>query len=283
MTDPNPPTHRLANFIMLIGFALLVVGGISAYPSLRDTLGLEEAPRGFGDATELSVSIVNVDESLPPRAPADAAVEPPPLVLPETPLESEPQPALEPTRAPAAAPIEATPTAAPPASGGAFSPAPPSRLVIPAIDLDAPVDTVGWSVTTQGGQQVSMWDVPNRFAAGWLKTTARVGEPGNTVLDGHHNIDGEVFRDLVDLNEGDLIQVYAGGAVRDYVVKLMKILPEKNQPIDVRLENAQWIQPTSDERLTLVTCWPYTNNTHRLVVVATPAELLSRPNPGEVQ
>jgi len=38
----------------------------------------------------------------------------------------------------------------------------------------------------------------------------------------------------------------------------------------VRQENARWIAPTDDERLTLVTCWPYTNNTHRVVVVAKP-------------
>jgi sortase A len=40
--------------------------------------------------------------------------------------------------------------------------------------------------------------------------------------------------------------------------------------MEVRIANAKWIQPTSDERLTLVTCWPYTNNTHRLIIVARP-------------
>jgi sortase A len=37
-----------------------------------------------------------------------------------------------------------------------------------------------------------------------------------------------------------------------------------------RLENARWIGPFPDERLTLVTCWPYTNNTHRVIVIAKP-------------
>jgi sortase A len=54
------------------------------------------------------------------------------------------------------------------------------------------------------------------------------------------------------------------------------ILPEKGQPLSVRLKNAAWIQPTTDERLTLVTCWPYTSNTHRLIIVA-------RPGPDAVQ
>ena len=31
------------------------------------------------------------------------------------------------------------------------------------------------------------------------------------------------------------------------------------------------LAPTDDVRVTLVTCWPYTNNTHRVIVVAKPA------------
>jgi sortase A len=123
-----------------------------------------------------------------------------------------------------------------------------------------------------------MWNVPNRFAAGWLNTSAPAGERGNTVLDGHHNIAGEVFRYVVDLKRGDTIQLWVGNQPREYVVSLRKILPEKGQPLEVRLDNAKWIQPTSDERLTLVTCWPYTNNTHRLIVVALPADALPRDN-----
>jgi sortase (surface protein transpeptidase) len=36
------------------------------------------------------------------------------------------------------------------------------------------------------------------------------------------------------------------------------------------MENTAWIGPMDDERITLVTCWPETSNTHRLVVVAEP-------------
>ncbi len=291
---------------MLVGFALLVVGGITAYPSIRGSLGLERVPQGFGDESALGTSIVQAGESLPPRvsdppAASDAqmattdSAEPPPIVLPETPLQSEIQPAPDASAtlmaSPTTPPADPTPTAEAmptavstpvetPQANDTFTPDVPSRLVIPAIGLDAPVETVSWSVVTQSGQPVSMWDVPNRFAAGWLKTTARVGERGNTVLDGHHNIAGEVFRDLVNLQQGDTIQVWAGDHIRDYVVSLLKILPEKGQPIEVRLENARWIQPTKDERLTLVTCWPYTNNTHRLVVVALPADAPPRPDLG---
>jgi len=115
-----------------------------------------------------------------------------------------------------------------------------------------------------------VWDVPDRRVAGWLKTTAPAGQPGNTVLDGHHNIKGEVFRRLVDLKPGDAIDLHAGRAVYHYAVTEKHILLDRDQPINVRIANAKWIQPTDDERLTLVTCWPYTNNTHRLIIVARP-------------
>lgn len=297
-----PPPNGLANVLMLVGFALLVVGGISAYPAIRDWLGLEATPASFGDEAALSKSIVAASESLPrstprPTAAPDPNTAPAPIVLPETPLESEVQPTLAASASLSASPsapsVEASPTAppveptsAPTSSAGptpladptatpqtaGFEPGAPTRLVIPAIDLDAPVETVGWSLVNSGGQPVSMWNVPNRRAAGWLKTSARAGERGNTVLDGHHNIDGEVFRDLVSLNQGDTIQLWVGDQMREYVVSLRKILPEKGQPLEVRLDNAKWIQRTDDERVTLITCWPYTNNTHRLVVVALPAD-----------
>jgi sortase A len=43
------------------------------------------------------------------------------------------------------------------------------------------------------------------------------------------------------------------------------------EPEAVRLENAKWIGPFNEERLTLITCWPFNSNTHRLIVIAKPA------------
>jgi sortase A len=114
------------------------------------------------------------------------------------------------------------------------------------------------------------WGVPDHRAAGWLNSSAPFGTPGNTVLDGHHNIKGEAFRDLWTLQKGDEIILSAGGQSRAYTVSEVLILPEKNQPLEVRLANAEYIQPTNDERLTMITCWPYESNTHRVVVVAFP-------------
>ena len=96
---------------------------------------------------------------------------------------------------------------------------------------------------------------------------------------GHNNLYGEVFGHLEDLWVGDLILVYSGDRQFAYVIVLKMILPERFQPLAVRLTNAQWIQPSHDERLTLVTCWPYESNTHRLIIVATPLSVNQMANP----
>ncbi len=148
----------------------------------------------------------------------------------------------------------------------------PMRLVIPAIDLDAPVERIGVEAVIQGGQTYYQWLVPAGYVAGWHENSARLGQPGNTVLNGHHNVYGEVFRDLIDLEEGDELIMFDENQEYTYRITAKEILPERGQSIDVRLENAQWIAPTEDERITLVTCWPYTDNSHRLVVVAEPVK-----------
>jgi sortase A len=101
-------------------------------------------------------------------------------------------------------------------------------------------------------------------------TSAPLGKPGNTAITGHHNIAGEVFRNLVKLKPGDRITVYSKDMPFYYEITTRKILPERGQPAEVRRENARWMQPTEDERITLITCWPYTSNTHRLIIVAKP-------------
>ena len=156
-----------------------------------------------------------------------------------------------------------TPTPTPP-------PEPPERIVITEIELDAAIIPIGWSTVSENGQESIVWQVADD-AVSWHKTSAMVGQSGNLVLNGHHNVKGEVFRYLVDLKVGDVATLYAGGKEFHYLVTEKHILREKDEPIEVRRKNAEWIGPTVDQRLTMVTCWPYTNNTHRLVVVARPA------------
>jgi sortase A len=149
----------------------------------------------------------------------------------------------------------------------------PDRIVIPAIQLDAPVVSTTLRTIAYLGKNYPQWKVPDFFAAGWAPTSASLGVMSNTVLFGHHNTEGEVFAHLVDLQLDDLLILYSGEREFAYIVALKMILPERNQPVDIRLQNARWILPSSDERLTLLTCWPYVSNTHRLIIVAIPISL----------
>ena len=154
----------------------------------------------------------------------------------------------------------------------AFIPPPqvPVRIVIPSIDLNAPVVPAPVDFETIAGKEFLQWFVPDEFAVGWHTTSAMLGETGNTVLNGHHNVFGEVFGSLVDVTEGDMIWVESDHYRYSYQITNKMILPEKYEQLDVRMNNAQWILPTIDERLTLISCWPYESNTHRLIIVAIP-------------
>ena len=149
-------------------------------------------------------------------------------------------------------------------------PAVPERIEIPSIELSAPVIPAEHSFTEVEGSTFGQWQAPGYFAAGWHPDSALPGEVGNTVINGHHNIDGEVFADLVDVKEGDTIVLYAGESAFAYVVTNRMILPETFMDAATRLDNARWLAPSNDERLTLVTCWPKESYTHRLILVAVP-------------
>ena len=146
----------------------------------------------------------------------------------------------------------------------------PVRLVIPALEIDAPVWEVGLEEIVQGEQTYYQWSVPAGFAAGWHNDSAPLGQPGNTVINGHHNVYGEIFRNLVDLEIGTEFTLYDESGSHTYRIAEQYILLERGQPIETRIQNASWIEPTDDERVTIVTCWPYTDNSHRVIVVAYP-------------
>jgi LPXTG-site transpeptidase (sortase) family protein len=144
----------------------------------------------------------------------------------------------------------------------------PVQLLIPAIGLDAPVVPARSVIVEKNKKQYLQWLAPESFAAGWHVESALLGEVGNTVLNGHHNVYGEIFRRLDELKSGDQILVRGQEHTFEYLITNVMIVPEKYETIDARMENARWILPSDDERLTLITCWPYESNTHRLIIVA---------------
>lgn len=146
---------------------------------------------------------------------------------------------------------------------------PPTRIVAESINLDAKVVEIGWKPVIEKGVPTSVWEVAD-YAAGWHKNSKLPGQGGNIVLSGHNNIKGEVFRYLDELKRDDIVTLYAGEQPYEYRVTDTFILKEEGEPEEVRRQNAGWMAPSNDERLTLVTCWPYTNNTYRLIVLASP-------------
>ena len=145
----------------------------------------------------------------------------------------------------------------------------PYRIEIPAIDVDVPVVELGWSQSDQDWQIFSEWDVA-AYAAGWHKNSALPGTGGNVVMSGHNNILGAVFRELDQLKKGDPITVWMGAHLFTYLVEQVIVLPDRGISDEQRTANTRWIGPFEEERLTLVSCWPRNNNTHRIVVIAYP-------------
>ena len=146
----------------------------------------------------------------------------------------------------------------------------PDRIVIPSIGLDAPIVPVNAKVISYNGKDYQQWVAPDEYAAGWHNSSARLGDVGNTVLNGHHNAFGQVFVSLHKVKEGEVIKIYSGEFHYEYIVARRLLLPEKFNTLSNRMENASWISPSSDERLTMITCWPPESNTHRVIVVALP-------------
>ncbi len=157
-------------------------------------------------------------------------------------------------------------------ASGLENPLIPDRIVIPEIDLDAPVVIADFNSTNVDGETFGQWQAPSSFAAGWQPDSAPLGRAGNTVINGHHNEYGEVFGRLVDLKIGDKVYVYSQGKKFGFIIANRMILMERFVDTATRLENARWLARTDDVRLTLVTCWPKLSNTHRLILVARPLD-----------
>lgn len=149
----------------------------------------------------------------------------------------------------------------------------PERLVIEKISVNALILPVKEREVEYLGSTYRQWRAPLSNELGWHNTSALIGEQGNTVINGHSNGVDDTFEDLADLKNGDIIEVYAEDYRFSYAVANVMILKERWEPIETRMQNALWINPSLDERLTLISCWPSNSSTHRLIVVAAPLEV----------
>ena len=150
---------------------------------------------------------------------------------------------------------------------------PPTRIQIPSINVDTKVLEIFWlTFVDHHGNTVTNWKVAD-YAAGWHHGSAYPGQPSNVVISGHNNFRGEVFRDLYKVQPGQDVYVYVGSVAYRYVIREVFMVKESDEPDAVRYDNAKWIAPTEQERLTLVSCWPYLTATHRVLVLCDPVPL----------
>jgi LPXTG-site transpeptidase (sortase) family protein len=141
-------------------------------------------------------------------------------------------------------------------------------LSIPSINLEAPVIALSLADKEVEGVKVLRLPVPNSYAVSWDITSAEPGFAGNTILTGHSNLYGGVFSNLDELTYGAEVAVWSEYGVFSYYVNSVEYIEENGQPLEVRYNNAQWLNDSVDDRVTLITCWPNSTSSHRLVVVA---------------
>ena len=157
---------------------------------------------------------------------------------------------------------------------------PPVRIEIPAVGILCPVVPVGWEmIPGKDGQDSSQWKVAE-YAAGHHQGSANPGQIGNVVISGHVDWKGEVFKNLHNAKRGDEIHIYTDDREFLYIVQDVVLVKEDGVPDAQKRENARYMDPTPDQTLTLITCFPYGIDDHRLIVIAKPYDsgLAARPD-----
>lgn len=158
----------------------------------------------------------------------------------------------------------------PPLPTAAPAPVTPVRLAIPAIQMDVPVQPMGWRVSNSGGIAVE-WVLPTD-AAGWHVTSAPAGGPGNTVISGSQFDGAAVFAPLAlgDAKIGqDIILTDSEGMTFTYsITQVPEPLPLRGADAGAAATAKALVEQAGPTRLTLITGWPSFTTTHRQFVVA---------------
>jgi sortase A len=175
---------------------------------------------------------------------------PPATALPTQTL--TPMPTSTPTSTP-------SPTATP-------SPLPVRRLSIPAIGLNT---SVRETAPIQRRDGSFIWDPP-AYAAGHYDSSGNPSEGRNIVFQGHNNIYGEVFRDLDKLSPGNEIILLTDMGEFRYQVQQTIIIPYVGHEAQAIPQVQALTGPQSSETVTLISCWPYSTFTSRILVIARP-------------
>lgn len=120
------------------------------------------------------------------------------------------------------------------------------QLVIPSLHIQASVVDIGLKQFSNGSVS---WDTAQLGRkVGHLEGTGWFDAPGNIVLAAHSELAQRkpgIFAQLDQVKTGDIILVTQGDSTRQYVVAQVYL----TDPHDLSA-----LYPTSDERLTLITC-----------------------------
>lgn len=205
-----------------------------------------------------------------PASPVATAVPSLVAMVPTATPPVKPTPSPTPTVSAIATPAPATPPAvSQPLPTPASPPPAATHIAIPSVGIDANVQEVGYQLVSINGQQVRQLQVA-AYAAGHDELSANPGTGGNVVIAGHDDWKGEVFKNLHDVKLGDPVLLTTPAATHRYVVTGIFYRQYTDTSLTDRLAAGQFLAPMPEERVTLVTCWPYGVDTHRLIVVAKP-------------
>ena len=153
-----------------------------------------------------------------------------------------------------------------------ISASPITRMSVPAIELDAPVLMVSWMQNPVTALQE--WTIA-RYAVGHHYQSGLPGEGTNIVFSSHVAGYGKLFANLDKLIPGETITLFEGDIEHSYTVTAQKIIPAEGPTPEEQIANLQLLEPTDNEQLTLITCWPASGPdkfSQRLVVIAEPTK-----------
>lgn len=125
------------------------------------------------------------------------------------------------------------------------------RLIVPAIDVNAPVNIRDVGLDGVLGVPSGGYDVIKYNFAFYPELQGEIGGPGASLIAGHydyHVIGPAVFWDLAKLKPGDVVEYWDGNLKYTYVVDWVTAVPYSTSL-------NSYIQSAGDGTLLLVTCY----------------------------
>ncbi|WP_203338220.1 class F sortase [Nocardioides limicola] len=151
------------------------------------------------------------------------------------------------------------------------APAQPVRLIVPSIDLRAPIRNI--EVDMDG----VLWPPDNVNEVGWWERSAKPGATrGQTVITGHTVArGGGVMNDLGDVEVGDTVRVRTREGLFDYEATEIFVYSRAELA-----ENAEMLfgQDRKQVRLVLITCTDFDGRVYQSNIILFAKPIGSRPH-----